>query len=86
MKSNTPTAEAEMRITTRGQVTIPVEIRERLGMHPDTEVEFSIDGDSAVIRKARKGTGRGKRIVARMLGKATVKMTTDEIMALTRGE
>jgi AbrB family looped-hinge helix DNA binding protein len=75
-----------MRITRRGQVTIPAEIRERLGMQPDTEVEFSIDGDSAVIRKARKGAGRGKRIVARMLGKATVKMTTDEIMALTRGE
>jgi len=74
-----------MRITTRGQVTIPVEIRERLGMHPDTEVEFSIDGDSAVIRKARKGTGRGKRIVAEMIGRGTGTMSTDEIMALMRG-
>lgn len=74
-----------MKVTTKGQVTIPVEIRERLGMHPNTEVEFAIEGDRAVIRKARKGTGRGARIVAGMLGKATVKMTTDQIMALTRG-
>lgn len=79
--------ESDMKVTTKGQVTIPVEIRERLGLHPDTEVEFVLQADCAVIRKARKSTGRGERIVTRLLGKATAKgMTTDEIMALTRGE
>jgi AbrB family looped-hinge helix DNA binding protein len=79
--------ESDVKITTKGQVTIPAEIRERLGLHPNTEVEFVLQDDCAVIRKARKSTGRGARLVARMVGKATAKrMTTDEIMALTRGE
>lgn len=75
-----------MKVTTKGQVTIPASIREQLGLHPHTEVEFVLEGDGALIRKKRRSTGRGARIVARMLGKATVAMTTDEIMALTRGE
>ncbi len=33
-----------MRITSKGQVTIPVEIRERLGLLPDCEVEFVVEG------------------------------------------
>ena len=42
-----------MRITSRGQVTIPVEIRERLGLLPNREVEFEVDGSAVRIRKAR---------------------------------
>jgi len=42
-----------MRITRRGQVTIPQEIRNRLGFLPHTEVEFALAGDHAVIRKAQ---------------------------------
>ena len=72
-----------MRITTKGQVTIPQEIRERLGLLPHSEVVFEIDGDSVRIRKAR-GAARGSAIVERLRGSATRKMTTDEIMALTR--
>ncbi len=75
-----------MRITTKGQVTIPVEIRERLGLLPETDVEFEIRGDAVLLRKAR-GTfaGRGRRLVERLRGRATVRMTTDEILSLTRG-
>ena len=74
-----------MRITSKGQVTIPIDIREKLGLHPDTEIEFEIDGNVAIIRRARKSTSsRGQRIVQRMRGRGTVAMTTDEIMALTR--
>ena len=74
-----------MRITTKGQVTIPQEIRERLGLHPATEVEFEIDGNTVRIRKAnRPGRGRGAAVVSRLRGRATVQMTTDEILALTR--
>ena len=41
-----------MRITSKGQVTIPIEIREKLGLVPDTEVTFEIVGKSARIKKA----------------------------------
>jgi AbrB family looped-hinge helix DNA binding protein len=75
-----------MKITSKGQVTIPQEIRERLGLLPHSEVEFEIDGDSVRIRKAGKRMTRGDAIVAHLRGRGTTRMTTDEIMALTRGE
>jgi AbrB family looped-hinge helix DNA binding protein len=75
-----------MRITSKGQVTIPIEVREKLGLLPDTEVEFEIEGKSVRLRKARGKRRRGQSIVAHLKGKATQPMTTDEILALTRGE
>jgi antitoxin PrlF len=75
-----------MRITTKGQVTIPREVREKMGLLPHSEVEILIEGNTVVIRKVEGKESRGKKIVERMRGKATVRMTTDEIMALTRGE
>ncbi len=76
-----------MRVTSKGQVTIPVEIRERLGLLPDSEVEFVVEGSAVRIRKARgrRTRGRGRSIVERLRGKATGRMTTDQIMSLTRG-
>jgi AbrB family looped-hinge helix DNA binding protein len=76
-----------MRITSKGQVTIPVEIRERLGLLPNSEVEFEVQGNSVRIRKARRrgNAGRGRSLVARLRGRASTKLSTDEIMALTRG-
>jgi AbrB family looped-hinge helix DNA binding protein len=76
-----------MRVTTKGQVTIPLEIREKLGLLPNTEVTFEIDGNSARIRKAaaNEHRSRGKALIERMRGRATRKITTDEIMRLTRG-
>lgn len=74
-----------MRLTSKGQLTIPLEIREQLGLLPYTEVEFEIDGDAVKVRKARGGRRRGRELVARMRGRATGKLTTDEILALTRG-
>jgi AbrB family looped-hinge helix DNA binding protein len=73
-----------MRLTTKGQVTIPLDIRERLGLLPYTEVEFEIDGDAVKIRKAKRGAGRGRDLVSRMRGRATTRLSTDEILALTR--
>ncbi|HEY2706663.1 MAG TPA: AbrB/MazE/SpoVT family DNA-binding domain-containing protein [Caulobacteraceae bacterium] len=77
-----------MRITSKGQVTIPAEIRERAGLLPNTEVDFLLDGDVVRLVKAQhpKKPGRGAQIVARLRGRGDVKMSTDEIMALTRGE
>lgn len=74
-----------MRVTSKGQVTIPIEIRERLGFLPETEVEFVVDGDGArIVRRDPGGEGRGAKIVRRLRGTGSVRMTTDEIMALTR--
>ena len=75
-----------MRITAKGQVTIPIEIREKAGLLPNTEVEFELEGKVVRIRRARapKQPGRGARAVQRLRARATVRMTTDEIMALTR--
>jgi len=77
-----------MRITSKGQVTIPVEIRERLGLLPNSEVDFEVEGDTVRIRKARgrRTRGRGRSVVEHLRGKATSGMTTEEIMALTRGQ
>jgi len=75
-----------MRITSKGQVTIPIAIRERLGLLPNTEVEFNLQGNAARLVKVpeKRGRGRGDDVVTRLRGKADVRMTTDEILALTR--
>lgn len=74
-----------MKLTTKGQVTIPQDIRERLGLLPYTEVEFEIDGDAVRIRKARRSSsGRGRTLINRMRGTASPGLSTDEILALTR--
>ena len=77
--------ESAVRVTTKGQVTIPLEIRERLSIHPGTEVEFTVEGNVVKLVPAKGSHVRGRRIVERLRGRATVRMTTDEIMALTRG-
>jgi AbrB family looped-hinge helix DNA binding protein len=74
-----------MKITTKGQVTIPMQIREQLGLHPGSVVEFSVDGDAVRITKAHEAEGRGRTLVARLRGSAGSGLSTDQIMALTRG-
>ncbi len=79
-----------MRITSKGQVTIPQDIRERAGFMPNTEVDFVWDGELVYLVKAsergRRPT-RGQRAVAHLRRHgASFTMTTDELMALTRGE
>jgi len=78
-----------VQITTKGQVTIPQDIRNRLGFLPHTEVEFELGKDHARIRKAKRqpaGLTRGQIAVQLLRGSARTRMTTDEILALTRGE
>lgn len=73
-----------MRITSKGQVTIPIEVREKLGLLPDTEVVFSIKGNTAILQKADTPSRRGRRLIQMMRGRATAHLSTDDIMALTR--
>jgi AbrB family looped-hinge helix DNA binding protein len=76
-----------MRITSKGQVTIPMDIREKLGLLPNTEVEFAIVRGAVRITKARRpgARSRGREIVEHLRGRGTGTMTTDQIMKLTRG-
>jgi antitoxin PrlF len=73
-----------MRVTSKGQVTIPLEVRRQLGIEPGSEIEFELDERGA--RLVRTNTARGKTIARRMRGRGTVAMSTEQIMALTRGE
>jgi len=74
-----------MRITSKGQVTIPREIREKFGLLPDTEVEFVAKRNSIQIVKSTKSRPtRGQALVQRLRGRSSVRMSTDEILALTR--
>ncbi|MDP2863891.1 MAG: AbrB/MazE/SpoVT family DNA-binding domain-containing protein [Desulfobacterales bacterium] len=74
-----------MRVTTKGQVTIPLPIREKLGITPAVEVDF-IEEKGRVYLVKVKGENIKSRNFQRLRGISTVKMTTNEIMDLTRGE
>jgi AbrB family looped-hinge helix DNA binding protein len=78
-----------MRITSKGQVTIPQAVRERTGLLPNTDVEFIVDGGDVRIIKAVSGRrpSRGAVAVQRLWGTGgRIQLTTEEIMALTRDE
>jgi len=79
-----------MRINSKGQVTFPADIRARAGLTPNTEVTFDYDGTGVRIIPvtALHKPGQGAELVAhlRRHGKGQGTMTTDDIMALTRGE
>ncbi|MBP5971976.1 AbrB/MazE/SpoVT family DNA-binding domain-containing protein [Brasilonema sp. CT11] len=72
-----------MRINTDGQITIPPDIREQLGLLPGTEVQLEVIDDTVQIRR-RSPLNRGVQLVAAIRGKATRSLRTDEIMQLTR--
>lgn len=76
-----------MKITSKGQVTIPQAIREKAGLHPHTEVEFEMRGGRVVLKPVSRGRVRGHEAVGRLRGTLKqVRMSTDQIMALTRGK
>jgi antitoxin PrlF len=75
-----------MKITDKGQVTIPSGLRRRKGFLPNTDVEFVISGKDVILRKSVRSRRRGGKLLARMRGRATRRLSTDQIMALTRGD
>jgi len=78
-----------MRITEKGQVTIPQAIREQAGLMPGTEVSFEFVAGEVHLRKAAGNVGRpsrGEKLVATLRGTGRYAMSTDEIVALMRGE
>jgi AbrB family looped-hinge helix DNA binding protein len=75
----------EMRVTTKGQVTIPQHIREKLGITPSTEIDFVEEKGRFYIAKQKVSRSQKEKF-AKLRGITTVRMTTDEIMRLTRGD
>ena len=74
-----------MRVTVKGQVTIPQEIREKFGITPAVEVDF-VEENGRIYLVKREGEPKKTYRFRKLRGIAKVKMTTDEIMALTRGD
>jgi len=74
-----------MKITSKGQVTIPQEIRESMGFLPDTEVDFVVKGSTVQIVKVEHSNSRGARLVRHLRASPKPKLSTDQIMKLTRG-
>jgi len=73
-----------MRVTTKGQVTIPLEVRRALGITPGTELEFRVRGSRIEVQKM-PGNGRGAEVVKRLRNaRGWSGMSTDELLALTR--
>jgi AbrB family looped-hinge helix DNA binding protein len=72
-------------VTSKGQVTIPKPVRDYLGIKAGTPVEFTLADDGQVV-VSTVGGRRPKSRFERARGRATIKMRTDEIMVLTRGD
>lgn len=76
-----------MRLTSKGQVTIPQALRERYGLLPETDVSFEPMADGVLIRVAQaERVKRVREAIARSRGRARPGLTTDEAMRLTRGD
>ncbi len=79
------TQEQHMKVTTKGQVTIPQAIRDKKGITADTEIEFIESPDGRIyIEVIKPATKKSRFRTAHKV--ASVVMSTDEIMALTRGD
>ena len=72
------------KMTAKGQVTIPKRLRDYLGLKPGSNIDFEMAEDGRVV--LRPGDARPDDRFARLRGSVKLGMTTDEIMALTRGE
>jgi AbrB family looped-hinge helix DNA binding protein len=73
-------------VTSKGQVTVPKTVRDYLGLKPGTAVSFErLPSGEVALRAARRPAKPHRSAFAKLRGRATVRMTTDAIMALTRG-
>ena len=74
-----------MKISSKGQVTIPIEIRNKFGLSSDTEIMFIVTTDNKlVLQKKDPIVSKGQKLIKHLTNKASVKMSTDEIMNLVR--
>lgn len=76
----------EMRLTSKGQVTIPKQFRDALGIFPDSAVTFRLENGKLIVEKAASSSSASQRMTQALSGKGSVRLSTDEIMRLTRGD
>ena len=75
-----------MRITSEGQVAIPADIREKAGLLPGTEVELVLEGNTVrIVPTGPAPRTKGAVLAAHLRGRGDIKVTTDEVMRMTRG-
>lgn len=74
-----------MRMTSKGQVTIPLELRRQFGLGPGAEVEVVAGPDGAVVRPVGR-RNRGAEVVARLRDRADGGLDAEAVLRLTRGE
>ena len=78
---------AAMRITSKGQITIPQEIREQCGLLPHTRVRFVVEGGRVLIEKEPAAGSPGSEGLQRLRrARLRTRLSTDELLALSRGE
>lgn len=75
-----------MRLNSKGQVTIPAELRRKYALDEGDEIEIIEVDDALQIVRREDAPRRGERLTAHMRGRATTTMSTDELMELFRGE
>lgn len=75
-----------MKIGTDGQVTIPQHMLDQLGLLPDTEVELTVMNGGVLVRKVWEKSGDFRSYLDSIRGSLNCGMTTDDVMALTRGD
>jgi AbrB family looped-hinge helix DNA binding protein len=73
-----------VKLNSKGQVTIPVQLRERHGLHEGDEIDVVEDGETLRIVRVADSQSRGQRLVHRMRGRASTSMTTDQLLELLR--
>ena len=72
-------------VTSKGQVTVPKSVRDYLGLKPGTAVTFErLPGGEIALRPAKRSAKARPSTFGKLRGRATVKMKTEEILALTR--
>jgi len=74
-----------MKITSKGQVTLPLALRKKLGWNQNTELDTQLTKEGILFSPKVGAKTRGQKLVQRLVGKARSKWSTDELMALTRG-
>jgi AbrB family looped-hinge helix DNA binding protein len=74
------------RLTVKGQITVPKELRDAFGWTPHTELQFQRVADGVKLMRSPRERTRGERIVARLRGSGNRKLSTNKIMSWTRGE
>jgi len=76
-----------MRVTSKGQVTIPIDIRERCGIGPHTEVRFLVENGRVILEPQPSTANRGAEAVQRLRkARLRTRLSTDQLLALTRGD